>query len=377
MESTYDVIVLGIGAMGSAAAFELARRGRRVLGLEQYSFAHDKGSSHGQTRIIRTAYFEHPDYVPLAKRAYERWYELEQLRGTHLFTECGCLNIGKPDGELVAGVRKAAELHRLPIEVLTAAERRRRFPVFQFADDYIAVLEREAGFLYVEDCVRAHVEAARSAGADLHDNEPVISWEATSSGVTVQTEKHRYHARKLVISAGAWANRTLAELGLPLEVRRQVLLWFGTPDASKLRRDIFPVYMADTPAGFYYGFPAIDPNGHKLARHDIGQTVHDPAKVDRNVTTDDEADCRQFLAEHLPVVNGPRRAGKVCLYTLTPDRHFIIDVHPHHAHVAIAAGFSGHGFKFASAVGEILADLAEKGRTELPIGLFGIGRFSR
>src|SRR5262249_51842876 len=152
-----------------------------------------------------------------------------------------------------------------------------------------------------------------------------------------------------------------------LEVRRQVLLWFGTPDASKLRRDVFPVYMADTPAGFYYGFPVIDPNGHKLARHDTGQTVQDPAKVDRNVTAADEADCRQYLTEHLPVVSGPRKAGKVCLYTLTPDRHFIIDRHPGHENAIIAAGFSGHGFKFASAVGEILADLAEKGRTELPI----------
>src|SRR5262249_55683737 len=192
MESTYDVIVLGVGAMGSAAAFELTRRGRKVLGLEQYSFVHDKGSSHGQTRIIRTAYFEHPDYVPLAKRAYQRWYELEQLQGTHLFTECGCLNIGKPEGELVAGVRKAAELHHLPIELLTADDLRKRYPMFRFKDDYLGVLERDAGFLYVEDSVRAHVEAARMAGADLHENEPVICWEATSGEVAVQTEKHRY-----------------------------------------------------------------------------------------------------------------------------------------------------------------------------------------
>src|SRR5262249_16361642 len=159
-------------------------------------------------------------------------------------------------------------------------------------------------------------------------------------------------------------SRTLADLGLPLEVRRQVLLWFGTAEAAKLRRDVFPVYMADTPAGFYYGFPVIDPNGHKLARHDIGQTGHDPAKVDRNVIVADETDWRQFVTEHLPLVHGPRRAGKVCLYTLTPDRHFVIDTHPRHANVAIAAGFSGHGFKFASVVGEILADLAEKERTE-------------
>src|SRR5262249_19435820 len=154
----------------------------------------------------------------------------------------------------------------------------------------------------------AHIEVARAAGAELHDNEPVISWEATGSGVTIQTEKQRYAADRLIIAAGAWASQTLADLGLPLEVRRQVLLWFGPTEAGQLRRDVFPVYMADTPAGFYYGFPVIDPNGHKLARHDIGQTVHDPAKVDRNVLVADETDCRQFLTEHLPLVHGPRRA---------------------------------------------------------------------
>src|SRR5262249_41545966 len=192
MESTYDVIVLGVGAMGSAAAFELTRRGRKVLGLEQFSFVHDKGSSHGQTRIIRKAYFEHPDYVPLACRAYERWYDLEQRQGVHLFTECGCVNLGKPEGELVAGVRKAAELHHLPIEVLSPKDLRQRYPQFRFSDDYLGVLERDAGFLYVEDCVKAHIDAARALAADLHDNEPVLSWEATPRGVTVKTQRQQY-----------------------------------------------------------------------------------------------------------------------------------------------------------------------------------------
>jgi sarcosine oxidase len=373
-DKSYDVIVLGLGAMGSAAAFELARRGRRVLGLEQYALGHDRGSSHGQTRIIRKAYYEHSDYVPLLHRAYQRWYDLEQRQGVHLFTECGCLSIGKPDGELVAGVRTVAREHGLPIENVTAAELRQRFP-FRFGDDYVGVLERDAGFLYVEDCVRAHLEAAKTQGADLRGNETVLSWEATEKSVTVRTAKETFTAARLVISAGAWASRTLADLGLPLEVVRKVLLWIGTDDDTLFRRDVFPVYMAETPEGFYYGFPAIDAHGHKFARHDGGEPVPDPANVNRTISTADEADCRQFAARHLPAVNGPLRHAKVCLYTHTPDRHFVIDLHPRHPNVAIAAGFSGHGFKFASVVGEVLADLAEKGETDLPIRMFRAGRF--
>src|SRR5262245_37030986 len=213
--STYDVIILGIGGMVGAAAFELARRGRRVLGLEQYSFVHDKGSSHGHTRIIRKAYFEHPDYVPLLRRAYERWYELEQRQGLHLFTECGCLSIGTPAGELIPGVRDAAAKHHLPVEELNPAQLRRRLPAFQFDEAYVGVLERDAGYLHVEACVQAHLDAARTLGADLRGEEPALAWEATGDGVTVRTAQGTYAADKLVITAGAWAARALSDLGLP------------------------------------------------------------------------------------------------------------------------------------------------------------------
>jgi sarcosine oxidase len=376
MTPSYDVIVLGVGGMGAAAAFELARRGQRVLGLEQFSLVHDRGSSHGHTRVIRSAYYEHPDYVPLVRRAYERWYELEQRHGRHLLTECGCLSIGPPDGELVHGVRRAAAEHRLAIEDLTSDELRRRFPAFHFGADMAAVLEREAGFLYVEDCVRAYAEQARLLGADLRDNEPVIFWEATGNGVTVRTRRHTYSAGRLIVTAGAWASRLLSDLGLPLTVLRKVLFWFATSDDRLFRRDLFPIYMAETPAGFYYGFPVLDPRGHKTARHDGGDLVADPGTVVRTVPAGEEMDCRSFLHAHLPAVEGPRREAQVCLYTVTPDRHFILDVHPAHSQVAIAAGFSGHGFKFAAVVGEILADLVETGHTDLPIERFRLRRFA-
>ncbi len=374
-ERGFDAIILGVGAMGSATAFELARRGRRVLALEQFVPAHDRGSSHGLTRVIRKAYYEHPDYVPLLHRAYERWYDLEQRCGQHLLTECGVLSIGPPDGELVAGVRRAAAEHRLPIENLDANELRRRFPVFRFGAENEAVLEPAGGFLFVEQCVRAYAEEARRLGADVRCDEPALDWKVESDGVRVRTPGGEYVADRLIITAGAWAGQVLAGLGLPLTVLRKPLLWFGTSEDRLFRRDRFPIYLAETPGGFYYGFPVIDANGHKAARHDGGEEVVDPAGVNRTVTADDEADVRSFLRLHLTSLDGSLRASRVCLYTVTPDHHFVIDRHPEFPQVALAAGFSGHGFKFASVVGEILADLAEKGQTDWPIAMFRAGRY--
>lgn len=374
MTHSYDVIVLGVGAMGAATVAELSGRGRRVLGLEQYALVHDRGSSHGHTRVIRKAYFEHPDYVPLLRRAYERWYDLEQQEGRRLFTECGVLSIGRPEGELIAGVRQSARQHHLKVEELTSAEVRQRFPPFRFGDEFAAVLERDAGFLYVEECIRAHIDLARRRGAEVHEHEPVRNWEASAAGVRVHTDRQTYSADRLVITAGAWAGRVLAALGLPLRVVRKVILWHGTSNDAAFRRDVFPIYLTETPLGVYYGFPVLDAMGHKVGRHDGGATVIDPATVDRDISTADVGECTAFLQAHLPMANGSLRQGKVCLYTLTPDQHFIIDLHPAHANVAVAAGFSGHGFKFASVVGEILADLAERGATTLPIGMFSLRR---
>jgi sarcosine oxidase len=375
-QRTFDAIVIGVGGMGSAAAFELARRGRRVLALEQFALGHDRGSSHGHTRIIRKAYYEHPDYVPLVCRAFERWYDLEQRQGMHLLTECPCLSIGRPDSEVVAGVRASALQHGLPVEHLNAAELRRRFPAFRFGEEYVGVLERSAGFLYVEECVHAHAREAIRLGAIVRANEPVVSWKADGREAIVETRSGRYTAARLILTAGPWAGRLLAGRGVFLKVMRQVPLWFGTRDDRLFRRDVFPLYLADTPVGLCYGFPVLDANGAKVARHYGAPELDDPAAIERTVTRQDEETLRAFLREHLPAADGPRNRSAVCIYTLTPDRHFIIDVHPDHPNVALAAGFSGHGFKFASVVGEILADLADNGRTELPISMFGFARLS-
>ncbi len=372
---TYDIIVLGLGGMGTAAACELARRGRRVLGIDQFQIGHDRGSSHGETRIIRKAYYEHPDYVPLLRRAYERWYELEQESGERLFLECGVLSIGPADSEVVNGVLASAAEHALPVEVFGKRDLVRRYPQFRVGDGWQGVLERDAGLLFVERCVTAHAERARRHGAELHENEEVLAWRADDRHVEVVTSRDQYAAERLVIAAGAWATRLLADLGVPFSVMRQVAMWFDVSRRDVFRRDRFPCYCADTPEGFFYGFPLLDTLGIKVARHHGAEEVDDPTAIEWQVRPDDESPLRAFLHSHLPEIDGAATRGSVCMYTLTPDRHFVIDLHPRHSNVAVAAGFSGHGFKFASVVGEILADLCEQGRTGLPIEMLRAARF--
>lgn len=376
MATTFDAIVLGVGGMGSAAAFELARRGRRVLGLEQFPPAHTRGSSHGHTRIIRQAYAEHPDYVPLAVRAYQRWYDLEQRTGRHLFTTCPCLTFGPPGSELVEGVKESSRRHSLPVDVLSAADIARRFPAYRVPPDWSATLEPTAGFLYVEDCVRAHIDAAVEAGAEIHGEEPAREWKAVAGGVEVTTDRGTYHAAKLVVTAGAWATKLLADIGVPLVVMRQVLCWFDVAEhLDQFRRDVFPIFIADTRPDAFYGLPAIDRFGLKVARHYGAPALASPDGVDWTPHPDDAPPVRAFLERHIPLAAGRLTKSQVCMYTLTPDKHFVIDRHPHHPNVAVACGFSGHGFKFASAVGEVLADLADDGRSRLPVGFLAAGRF--
>jgi sarcosine oxidase len=372
---TYDAIVLGVGGMGSAACFELARRGRRVLGLEQFPLVHDRGSSHGHTRIIRTAYYEHPNYVPLLKRAWERWYELELLTGRHLLTECPCLNIGPAASELVNGVRASVREHHLAAEELDAAAIACRTP-FRFPAGYAGIMEQHAGFLYVEECVRAHIDSAKEHGAEIHAEEPVREWKAVGNGVVVITDRGTYHAAKLVVTAGAWATKLLADLGVPLQVMRQVLLWFDvSANPARFRRDRFPIFIADVPGGPFYGLPAIDRFGLKLARHYGAPDLPNPDGVNWESSEADVPPVRAFLDAYLPGAVGPKSKAQVCMYTLTPDKHFVIDVHPRFPQLTVACGFSGHGFKFSAVVGEILADLADTGTTPHPIGMFRAGRF--
>lgn len=374
MSKTYDVIVLGVGGFGSAACHHLARRGARVLGLEQHDLLHELGSSHGETRIIRLAYFEHPDYVPLLRRAYELWADLEAESGQSLFRRARLLLSGPPEGETIAGALRAAAEHQLPVERLTAAEARRRFPGMQVPEDHAAVLEPDAGYLHVEHCVRQHAEGARRRGAELRTGARVVDWSANPAGVIVRTDQDTFHARRLVITAGAWAASVLRELRLPLAVVRKFVGWFATePDAYSVDRG-YPTFYFEMPDGAFYGFPSLDGRSLKTAEHTGLDVVADPAQVDRSCRPADVERLRSFLRPVLPQVREELVRHSVCFYTLTPDRHFIVDRHPDLPQVVFAAGFSGHGFKFTSVMGEVLADLALEGRTAAPIGFLRLDR---
>jgi sarcosine oxidase len=369
----YDAIVVGVGGMGSAALYHLARRGRRVLGLERFDVPNELGSSHGITRIIRLAYYEHLSYVPLLRRAYELWRELEAARGEQLLHITGSLDIAPPGGFVFEGSLRSCEQHGLPHEVLDAGEVARRFPGYRLDPDAMALFQPEGGFLLPERCIVAHVEGAQAAGAEVHARERVLSWHPSGDGVRVETERGTYEAGKLVLTAGAWMG-PLA--GLPVTAQRQVLAWLQPLRPDLFAPERFPVFNLMLDEGRYYGFPVFGIPGFKFGRyHHLGEAV-DPDAVDREPNAADEAILRSFAERYFPEGAGPTMTLKTCLFELSPDEHFLIDLHPDSPQVVVGGGFSGHGFKFCSIVGEILADLAIEGSTRHDIEFLGLGRLA-
>lgn len=371
MTETFDCIVLGAGGFGSGALYHLARRGVRALGLERFGIAHDRGSSHGRTRIIRKAYFEHVDYVPLLFRAFDGWQQLEHETGKQLYHEVGLLIVGPAAGPAVSGALLAAQRHDLRVERLSAAEAHRRFPAFQIPDELTAVVEHEAGYLAVEDCVIAHLEQAQQRGAVLKTQETVLDWNSDGATVRVRTDKGEYEAPRAIFTAGPWTSQLLSELNLPLRVLRKLVFWHPVPAGTPTH----PGFFVETPRGDFYGFPPAD-GLLKIGEHTGGAEVEDPTAVDRTLQPGDHPPVAEFLREFLPQAAPEPVDHSVCLYTITPDTHFIIDRHPEYPNVAFGAGFSGHGFKFTGVLGEALADLILDGRTDLPVDFLSLGRFA-
>jgi sarcosine oxidase len=362
---TFDVIIVGLGAMGSAAVYHLAKRGVRVLGLDRFRPPHTLGSSHGQTRIIREAYFEHPAYVPLVQRAYVLWEELAHHSGTQLFLQTGGLMIGTPQSAVLSGARLSAETHRLPFEVVSAEEIQKRFPALRPAENMIGILEPRAGILFPEKCIAAHLQQA--AGAELHYEEPVLHWKATAGSVEVMTDKDTYSASKLVLSAGSWLKQLVPELRLVVE--RQVLFWFASSRPELFQLSRCPIHLWEhTPSKYFYGFPDLG-TGAKVAGHHEGEITH-PDKINRTVSQQEIAHMQRLIAPFLPSLTGPCLESVVCMYTNTPDEHFLIDHHPSHPRVLLVSPCSGHGFKFSAAIGEVVADLIVKGQCGFDLSLF-------
>jgi sarcosine oxidase len=382
MAGDYHTIILGLGAMGSAAAAHLARRlepgGDKVLGLEQFDVPHALGSSHGQSRLIRLAYYEHPNYVPLLRRAYVLWRQLEAHTGVRVLHVTGGLYLGPPDHELIAGSLRSAREHHLAHEILTPDAIRERYPQFHPTAGFRAFFEPDAGFLLPEKAVAAHASLALRHGAELHAHEPALDWSATRDSVTVRTAHHTYRARNLIITAGPWTGGLLPFLAPGIQVTRQPMLWFWPKEPEAFMPGRFPCWCAATDeGGLVYGPPMLPddpaPLGLKVSHHFPGRST-EPDAVTRTLLPGDLDVPRSMLASLLPSANGPLLAHRVCLYSNSPDRHFLIDHHPHHKNVLLAAGFSGHGFKFAAVVGEILSDLAAAGHTEHPMDFLRLSR---
>lgn len=371
----YDVIVLGLGAMGSSTVYQLALRGQKVLGIDQFTPPHAFGSSHGKSRIIREAYFEDPLYVPLVKRAYNDWAELQARSGKRVLTRTGGLMIGAPDGMVVRGARASAVEHSLPYEELSASELRARFPALRPTDDTVAIWEPRAGVLDPEAAIDAQLSVARAARAELKFGEKVTKWRATAEGVEVTTWSGVHAAARLVITAGSWVGDLLPDLALPLTVERQAIFWFDPLKPAEFTPNKFPIFIHEyEPGKTWYGFADFG-DGVKAALHHQGETTT-PQTVRRAVNDGEVAVVRGLISKFVPDANGPLRSATVCLYTNAPDDHFVLDTHPDHPAVFIASPCSGHGFKFSIAIGELIADDVMGEPPRFDLAPFRIGRFA-
>jgi sarcosine oxidase len=370
-----DVVVVGLGAMGSAAVYALARRGLRVAGIERFEPGHDRGSSHGATRIIRLSYFEHPSYVPLVRRAYALWHEIERASARKLMHVTGIVEAGPPDGVLVNGTLAASRQHDIRHEVLDAPDLMRRFPAIHLPAGDVGVVQPDGGLLAAEPAILTLLQLAKEAGAKLHSGETVLAVEPRADGVHVITDRGTLDAGAAVITAGPWLNQLLPNLPAPLRVTRQVIGWFEPSDAALFEPGRFPVFMIESRHGIHYGFPIHGEPGVKVGRHFHREETVDPDTSDRTVSAADEALIRAGLAHALPAANGRLLKATTCLYTMTPDGDFIIDRVPGAPQIVVGSPCSGHGFKFAPVVGEILADLATKGVTGHDIARFSLSRF--
>ncbi len=371
----FDVAIIGAGSMGMASGYFLAKQGKRVLLLDAFDPPHSHASHHGETRIIRHAYGEGKEYVPLALGAQKHWEDLERLSGKSLFLKTGVLNVGEKSSPFITMLIASAEKYQLPIDILSAEEANQRFEGLNLPAEYIACFESTSGVLRCEECIQAYRDLAISHGATLLSHHKVTDIDIQQQGVVITANDQSFQADKVIVSVGAWSNDLLEMLQLDLPIRpiRKTFAWFDAPEAL-YGEGHFPAFSFDTQNGIYYGFPSIDGAGLKIGRHDLGDDQNPNQALASFDEQQDAHDLQQLLNKHMPSV-GDLKFGKTCMYTMTPDEHFVIDTHPEHRHVVIACGFSGHGFKFSSVIGEVVADLALGKTPKYDLNLFALDRF--
>lgn len=355
----YDVAVIGAGAMGSAAAYHLAKAGAKVIAFDQHPVPHSFGSSHGETRLIRQAYFENPNYVPLLRRAYQLWAELEDVPG-QLFIKNGLFVAGHPDRKIMRGILASSEEHGIPIEKLNAVEAAGRFAGFNFEEDDLCIFEPNAGYLLVDESIRTTLKKARAFGAKIIERCPIMALSKNSAGFRLETSAESYQAKKVVLAAGAWSNTFLpAGFREKFVPHRVPLFWFksrtigGTPDVC---------FAFDTKSGFFYGFPQFG-GATKMGLHKVGPKIDDPSDFSRDIGDDERTPVLEFMQQRTNFLNSAISQEATCIYTMTPDEDFVVDEIDG---MIVLAGFSGHGFKFAPVIGEVAKDLALDGKTAHP-----------
>ena len=380
MAQTYDAIVIGAGAMGSASAYYLSKQGQNVLLLEQFELDHQKGSSYGFSRIIRYSY-DYPEYVELAKDTYPLWFEIQDELGEALYIKTGGIDFGPPDDEMFQNTIKSVKASNIKHEILTVIEAHKRFPQFKFRDDFKVLYQPDSGLITASKSVLGHIKLAQKRGARIRANTPVQSISIPTDSVEIKTADETYSAGKLVVTAGSWAKSLLHKTGidLPLSTLRCQLNFMMPENLDTLySAETCPVWIAHV-SGIYkrtiYGLPSHDQSGFKIAFHG-GEEVNHASEADYTPDESNVEGLRQFMQSHIPeVANAPVRESRICLYTMTPDEHFIIDTHPEYPHIAIGAGFSGHGFKFSTVIGKMLTDIVLEGETPHNDTLFKINRF--
>ncbi len=375
--NSYDVIVVGVGGMGAAACWQLARRGKRVLGLERFDIPHAQGSSHGVTRIIRLAYYESPAYVPLLKRAYALWREASEAAGETLLITTGSLDAGPVDSDVFQGSLQSCREHGLAHEVLTGTQVNARHSGYHLPDDFAAVFQPDGGFVLSERAIVAHATLAMAAGAEIHAREQVLEWSPIAGGgVRVTTVRGQYEAGRLVLSPGAWIGDLVPALKSIAVPERQVLGWFQPAHPERFMPAAFPVLNLKVGEDRYYLLPIHGVPGLKIGLyHHLEERGH-PDTLSREVTDADEAVLRRCLTRYFPDADGPVMTLKSCMFTNTPDEAFIIDTLDGLPEVVVVSPCSGHGYKFASVIGEIVADLATTGKSRFDLRMFGLARFA-